>query len=164
MNPIDILILSILLISTSISFFRGGVREFLSLIVWVVAVLVAMIYTHQVTVLLAPHLSMPALRIAVSFIFLFMTTLMLGTVVNYLLGSFIKKNKLSTINRMIGALFGLARAVVVVSVVVLLASLMSKLPGHAWWKTSVMVDYFTHLLPWLREQLPPELVKYVTVD
>jgi len=164
MNPIDILILTILLISTSISLFRGGIREFLSLVAWVVAVLVAMVYTYQVTVVLAPHLNVPALRIAVSFIFLFMTTLMLATVVNYLIGSFIKKNKLSTIDRMIGALFGLARAVVVVSVVVLLVSLMSKLPGHAWWQTSVMVDYFTHLAPWLREQLPPELVKYVTLN
>jgi len=164
MNPIDISILAILLISAGISLFRGGTREILSLVAWVIAVAVAMIYTHQVTVLLTSHLSVPALRIAVSFIVLFMTTLILGTIVNYLVVGFIKKTKLSAIDRTIGVFFGLARGVVIISIVVLLASLMSKLPEHVWWKTSRMIDYFTRLAPWLREQLPPELVKYVTLN
>ena len=59
-------------------------------------------------------------------------------------------------DRMIGMIFGIARGVVLVSVLVLLAG-MTTMPQDPWWQQSVLIDVFHKLALWLRYTVAPEL-------
>ena len=63
---------------------------------------------------------------------------------------------MSGTDRFIGMIFGAARGVLVVAILVLLAGL-TPLPQEGWWLQSSLVGYFEELAFWMRELLPPEL-------
>jgi len=56
-------------------------------------------------------------------------------------------------------IFGAARGVLLVAVLVLLAGL-TPLPREGWWLASDLVGYFQELAYWLRDLLPPEFADY----
>jgi len=51
--------------------------------------------------------------------------------------------------------FGAARGILLVAVLVLLAGL-TPLPNESWWLKSTLVGYFQELSFWLLDLLPPE--------
>ncbi len=161
MNPIDIAIIGILLFSAVISFLRGFVREVLSLIAWIVAVAIAVHYSPKFAALLLPYIDIVKIRVAVSFGILLVLTLVAAMIVNFALRQVVRITGFGGADRIIGILFGLIRGMVVVCVLVLAAHLLTPLPAHTWWQSSVMVEHFSQLTFWLRDQLPPEVTKFM---
>ena len=92
----------------------------------------------------------------VSFTILFVMTLIITALLNRLAGQLVTRTGLSGTDRMIGMIFGIARGVVVVSVLVLLAGLTT-MPQDPWWHESVLIDVFHKLALWLRYTVAPEL-------
>ena len=88
LSTVDWVIVAVLGISTLISLRRGFVKEALSLVTWIAAVLIARVFAGQFTVVLAPYIEMDSLRFGASFVVLFIATLMVGGMVNYLVGEF----------------------------------------------------------------------------
>ena len=156
MNTVDVIILGILLISTSISFLRGFMREILSLIAWIAAVWVAVVFTPQLSQLLVEQIPNESIRVLVAFIGLFIATLIVGALVNFFIGQLVKKTGFSGTDRMIGLIFGLARGGVIVAVLVLIAGL-TQIPNEAWWKGSMLVQHFQPLAAWLGSNLPSDI-------
>jgi membrane protein required for colicin V production len=66
---------------------------------------------------------------------------------------------MSGTDRFIGMIFGAARGVLLVAVLVLLAGLTA-LPQESWWEESRMLPYFEELALWLRDLLPEDLAGY----
>ena len=56
-------------------------------------------------------------------------------------------------------IFGAARGVLLVAILVLLAGLTT-FPQESWWQDSRMVPYFQELAFWLRDLLPEDLAEY----
>lgn len=156
LNWVDYCILGILGVSIVISLWRGFTREALSLAGWVLAVWVALTFSGQVEGLLHSQIATPSLRLLVAFAILFLLTLLVAGLINYLAVQLIKKTGLSGTDRVIGILFGLARGCVVVTVLVLLAGLTA-LPQDPWWRQSALLHYFQDLALWARNWLPPEI-------
>jgi membrane protein required for colicin V production len=92
----------------------------------------------------------------VSFTILFVVTLVITAILNRLAGQLVTRTGLSGTDRMIGMIFGIARGVVVVSVLVLLAG-MTTMPQDPWWQESALIDVFHKLALWLRYTVAPEL-------
>lgn len=153
---VDIVIPGIIAISALFSLMRGFVREALSLAGWVAAFWVALSFAQDFADLLLMGISAPSLRVVVSFTILFVVTLVIAALLNRLAGQLVTKTGLSGTDRMIGMIFGIARGVVVVSVLVLLAG-MTTMPQDPWWQQSVLVDVFHKLALWLRYTVAPEL-------
>ena len=153
---VDFVIPGIIAISALFSLMRGFVREALSLAGWVAAFWVALTFAQDFADLLLAGISAPSLRMVVSFTILFVVTLVITALVNRLAGQLVSKTGLSGTDRMIGMIFGIARGVVVVSVLVLLAGLTT-MPQDPWWQQSVLVDVFHKLALWLRYTVAPEL-------
>ena len=152
---IDYIILGIIGISTIISLIRGFVREALSLVVWVLAFWVAWTFFRELAVELG-FFSVPSVRLGAAFAILFLTTLILGAIVNYLIGQLVDKTGLSGTDRLIGMLFGAARGGLLVAVLVLLAGL-TPLPEDPWWQESRLLGYFQELATWLKTLLPEDI-------
>lgn len=157
---IDYTIIALIAISSAIGLMRGFIREAFSLAMWVVAVWVGLKFSRSFSGFLGDFISVPSVRIAVAFALLFFLTLILGSIISYLLAELVKKTGLTGSDRFAGMIFGIARGFVVVAIAVMLAGL-TPLPEDAWWKESTLIPPFQSLAIWFREHIPSGLTDYM---
>lgn len=146
---VDYLLIGIVVVSTLISLIRGFVKEALSLLVWVAAVFVARMFADRLAPFFADSISTPSLRLGLAYVILFVATLIVGGVVNYLVGQLVKSTGLSGTDRIIGMGFGAARGLLVACVMILIAQL-TPLVDDPWWKQSVVIETLEPLTKWLK--------------
>jgi len=155
---LDIAIVAVILLSAIISLARGFVREAFSLAIWVLAFWVSWSFFRDLEVPLRDWIGSPTARLGIAFALLMIATLIVGGLVNYLIIQLVERTGMSGTDRLIGSVFGVARGILLVAVLVLLAGL-TPLPREGWWLESSMVGYFEELAFWLRDLLPPELAE-----
>lgn len=160
---VDYAILGIIGLSAAISLVRGFVREALSLAAWIVALWVAFGFFKNFAEFLAPYISVPSVRLVAAFSILLVLTLLLGALANYLAAQLIQKTGLSGTDRIIGILFGAARGVAIVVLLVLAAG-VTPLPKDFWWKQSLLIGHFQEGAMWLRTYLPPDIAGYFAYE
>jgi len=153
------LIVGIILLSALISLVRGFVREAFSLAVWILAFWVSWSFFRDLEVPLQAWIGSPTVRLGIAFAALMIATLTVGGLVNYLIIQLVERTGMSGTDRLIGMIFGAARGVLLVAILVLLAGLTS-LPKEDWWLESNLVGYFQELSFWLRDLLPPEFADH----
>ncbi len=163
MTGADIVILVIIGISALLSLVRGFIKEALSLVTWIAAFWVSLAFTDRAADLLANWVSLPSARAALAFAGLFVAVLLLGGLVNYLIGQLVRKTGLGGTDRMLGMVFGVLRGVMVVAVLVLLAGLTA-VPQDPWWQGSSLLPHFERIALWLRDFLPPDVAADVHFD
>lgn len=156
---VDYAILVILFVSALISVFRGFLREAISLAGWVLAFWLALTFSSDVGVVLERHISLPSVREGVAFFVIFAGTLVVTGVVMYLVRLIVDKTDISGTDRALGIVFGLARGVVIVAVLVMLAGLTA-VPKDPWWRESVLLPHFQRLAVELTSLLPPEAASH----
>jgi len=156
---IDFVILGIVALSAVISLFRGFVKEAISLATWIVAFWVSLGYASAFSQILPAALEDGTLRIGIAFAVLFIITLIVGGVINVLAGQMVKRTGLSGTDRSLGVVFGLARGLLLVAVLVLLAALTA-MPQEPWWQDSLLLGHFERLAIWLRDFLPEDLANH----
>jgi membrane protein required for colicin V production len=156
---LDIVILGIIVLSALISLARGFVREAFSLAVWVLAFWVSWSFFRDLALPLETWISSPTASLGIAFAALMIVTLIIGGLINYLIIQLVELTGMSGTDRLIGMVFGAARGVLLVAVLVLLAGL-TPLPNEGWWLESTLVGYFQELSYWLRDLLPPEFADH----
>lgn len=132
---IDYAILTIICISALLGLMRGLIQEAFSLISWIAALWVGLHYYPALAMqlqLLIPH---PSIRVVAAFAALFLTTVILGKVVGYLIGSLIDRSLLRGFNRLGGLLFGGARGLLLILILILMADVL-ELSHLTWWRQS----------------------------
>jgi membrane protein required for colicin V production len=153
----DYIIIVIISISTVISLLRGFVRESLALAGWILAVWVSFVYMHPMAIVIQPYLNLPPSILAlVAFVLLFIMTLIIGALVTNIVGQLVDKTGLSGTDRAIGMLFGIARGIIIVGIIVLLAG-FTLVPQDPWWQESALISHFQQLAVLMMELLPPEI-------
>lgn len=157
---VDYLLLAIIAVSALLSLWRGFVKEALSLASWIAALWLAMLYFHDFGNWLARWIETPSLRDAVAFGVLFVVTVLIGGMIGYLAGQLVAKTGLSATDRALGMVFGIARGVVIVAVMVMLAGL-TKLPEDPWWRESLLLVHFQDMAIWLRSFLPADIAENI---
>ncbi len=153
---VDYAILAILAVSAVISIFRGFVREALSLSGWVVAFWVALTFSGDLAAMLEGQIGVASVRQAVAFFALFMVVLLATGIAIWLAGMVVDKTGLTGTDRMLGVLFGIARGIVVVGLLVLVAGL-TPLPQDRWWQESTFLPHFETVAVEIRALLPPDI-------
>ena len=151
MNWADWVIVSILGVSCLISLKRGFVKEALSLLNWVLAFFVALFFRDELSSLLSGYISTPSLRDMLAFASLFAATLIVGAMVNNLIGELVRMTGLSGTDRTIGMVFGLLRGFVIIMVVILLVPAFVPIDQDGWWKDSLFIPELLKLEGWCRQ-------------
>lgn len=148
LNWADWIIVSVVLISSLIGLKRGLVREALSLINLGVALFVALTHRAEAAAWLADYISYEPLRHAAAFIALFLSVLLLGACVNFLVGFVIKASGLSPIDRLLGIGFGLARGCLVVFSILVAISRFQIADHSEWWVSSAFIPNIMVIEQW----------------
>ena len=157
MSWLDLVILGVIALSALISLIRGFVKESISLVTWIVAGVLAFRYFSPMASLLEPCVESPTVRNVAGFGILFVVTLIIGAVVNFIMSQLVSKTGLSGTDKALGVVFGAARGVLIVTMIVLLASL-TPMPEASWWQDSVTVDFFQQIAEWLKGIIPADTV------
>lgn len=159
-NWIDYTIVAIIAFSVLISVMRGFVREVVSLVIWVVAIVVSFIFYQYIAGLLVNIIHNDSVRLVISFVGLFLVTLIVGMLINYLIGQLVSNTGLSGTDRVLGIIFGIVRGVIVVVILLMIAGLTPLSKEEAWQK-SVLIPHVVPLEQWLKNILPDSVQSHL---
>ena len=162
MSWLDLVIIGIILISALISLVRGFVKESISLASWILAGFIAFRYFSALAELLLPYIESPTLRTGTAFAILFVCTLIIGAIINFMASQMVSKTGLSGTDRALGVVFGGARGVLIVTMLVLLAGL-TPMPAESWWQESASMEYFVTIASWLKDILPQDIASRFSI-
>lgn len=155
-NWIDYTIIAIIALSVLISVMRGFVREIISLVIWIAAIIVSFIFYRYIAGLLVNVIHSDSVRLVISFVGLFLVTLMLGMLINYLIGQLVSNTGLSGTDRILGVIFGVARGIIVVVLLMMLTDLTPFSKEEAWHE-SVLIPHFAPIENWMKSLLPDSI-------
>lgn len=160
MTIFDYVVLAAMALSVLLGAWRGVVNELLALVAWVAAFLVARIEAPQATHWLAGQIAEPGLRLAAAFIIIFVGVLILFAIARMLLSRLLSAVGLGTLDRLLGAVFGVLRGLVVVLAGVMLAG-MTSMPRERWWQTAVLAPPLETAALAAKPWLPADVAKRI---
>ena len=155
MSWIDLAIIAVIALSALISLVRGFVKESISLLTWIVAGIIAFRYFVPMAEILEPYVAAPTIRSIVAFAILFVVTLIVGAIVNFIVSQLVSRTGLSGTDKALGVVFGAARGVLIVTIVVLLFGL-TPAPESEAWQDAASIGFFEQLAEWLSAIIPDD--------
>jgi membrane protein required for colicin V production len=163
MTAFDYAVLAILGLSIVLSVWRGAVRELFSLAAWVIAFLAAQAYAPAAAAYLPAALQSGSLRILAGFVVVFVAVLMLTALVALLVSKLVRAVGLGPVDRLLGAVFGVLRGMLIVLILVLLCGLTAA-PRHPVWREAMLSAPLEAAALAVKSFLPDELSKRVSYD
>ncbi len=160
MEYADYAVLGLIVISILVGAIRGFIKEALSLAVWAAAFLVAFQYSGALAVQLENHIELPSVRTSLAFAGLFLGVLLVGGLLTFLIGKLVEKTGLSGTDRLLGAVFGGARGVVLILFMMLVAGL-TPVPQDSWWQQSRTIQSLMPLAEWSAQFLPDYIQEHL---
>ena len=159
MSAFDLIVIGIVGLSTVFAFWRGLIRVVMSLVALIAAVLAAIQFSPAVATVL-PALGDPVTGYLAAFALIFIGVALVGALLGWVLSRAIRAIGLGFVDRLLGAVFGVARGVLIVVIAVLLAGLTT-LPRQEWWQNALLAPPLViaalSLRPWLPRALAQRL-------
>jgi len=160
MTPFDYAILAVIGLSVIFAFWRGLIREVVSLLAWLAALWVAARFAVEFAQWMPAAISSPSARYLTAFLLLFIGTVIVLELIALVIARLLRAIGLGFIDRLLGAIFGLARGALIAWVVVLLGGFTSY-PQRDWWRDSVLAPPLQTAVLAARQLLPLELGKRI---
>jgi membrane protein required for colicin V production len=165
MNPLDIGVIAIIVLSAIFAFARGFVREALSIVAWVGAAAITVYGFNPVLLLVSPLVNNVLLAQLIAGFGLFVVSLIVLTIATGYLARLVRASALSPIDRTLGFIFGLARGVLIVCLAYLLLDFVQPSERPAWIRDAKSAPYLHQGADMLRQFLPEQLkIKNAAID
>lgn len=148
---VDIVIVAIVAISGLISLVRGFVKEAMSLVIWVSAFAVAMTFSDIAAAALVNLIELSSMRQLVAWGGLFIGTLLLGAMANFMFAKVIDSTGLAGTDRTLGFVFGIFRGLLIVLAIVIILPKAVPVEQDLWWKQSTLIPIFEGFESWGRQ-------------
>ncbi len=161
MTLLDYAAFAIVGLSVLLGVIRGFVREVIALGSWVVAFVVSSAYGGTVAPMLAQQIPDEKWRVLAAVVVLFVVALLVMNILAMLASKLIKSAGLGMEDRALGSVFGLARGVAVVVVLVLGAGL-TVLPRQPVWKDAMLAAPLETLAVFVKQWLPQDWAKNIS--
>lgn len=173
LNWVDNIILLIFVVSIFVGLFRGFIREVLAVITWVAAFFISSMFATRLAAYFASSPKFQAtitsaasdsgmsaansvslVSVSISFIAIFVTVLIIGSIINYFISYAVDSHGISLTNRLLGAVFGFVRGFLIVLFLIFVIQL-SPIQDQAQWAQSRFVAYYQPSVKWLEEMIKP---------
>ncbi|MDX1400723.1 MAG: CvpA family protein [Kiloniellales bacterium] len=116
-NPVDIVVGIIFLLSTLIAFLRGFVHETLSIISWIGATFATLYGFPHLQPIARDYIPVELLADVAAGVTIFVVTLVILSIVSRILSGFVQESSLGALDRSLGLIFGLLRGFVIASLI-----------------------------------------------
>jgi membrane protein required for colicin V production len=153
---VDAVVLAALVLSLGLGIFRGIVREILSLSSWIISIWLAYVYGDDLAIVVVPWVESERLSGLIGYVVVFVTVLVLLSLVGALLLKLFRIAGLSGTSRLLGGLFGFLRGLVIVTVLLFSAE-WTPATSQAWFRDSQIVPYFDVPLTWFKSRVVDQL-------
>ncbi len=147
MSWFDLAIIGIIAFSALISLIRGFTKEAISLVTWFTAFFIASNFYPELSLYLT-QLDDPLIRNAVSVVILFISVLLLGALINYIVNRLVAVTGLSGTDRVLGVVFGAIRGVLIVSAILFFTDMFTNFNQAPWWKEATLITHFDLIIEW----------------
>lgn len=143
LNMFDTAVILIMVLSCLIAFFRGFVREILSLGAWVGAGVVTLYYFPAVAEYVKPHVKSPVVAAGVGTLGIYITALLIFSTINWLILKLMKSGSdVGMLDNFLGLLFGMFRGAFIISLgFFILSIVVPKKEYPEWLKQSITRPY-----------------------
>jgi len=148
LNFVDIAILAVIALSSLFGIARGLVKEVLSLLVWIAAIVIAYQYSDSLSPMLGSVTSNATAQYALAFAIIVIAVLIGGSIVNAFMSRLVNFAGLQASDRILGAAFGMVRGVVICAIVVYFAA--SVYSQEPWWQESLTLPYIEGVIDWVQ--------------
>lgn len=160
MNWTDYIIIGILGLSVMVGLWRGLVSEVLALVIWIAAFWVAWWLGPAVAARFEHVIELPSARIIVAYALCFVAVLIVGALLRFVISRLIEGTGLSGTDRLLGMLFGVARGVLLVTLLVFLLG-FTAFTRDPWWQQSVLLPHFQQAAAWIGQRVPADVGRYL---
>ncbi|MEY3182291.1 MAG: hypothetical protein RLZ35_276 [Pseudomonadota bacterium] len=157
LNALDLGILGLVGISSIFGVMRGFVKESMSLVTWIAAVLIATVYATTLANYLTV-ISLVSLRYLIAFLLLVLVTLVIGGLISHCISRVINATGFSVTDRIVGTLFGALRGVLIVAIALLITENAIFAQQNVLFKKSVLIPTFQPVANWIKKSLPEDLL------
>jgi membrane protein required for colicin V production len=140
MTPVDYVILFLALVSAAVGVWRGFTTEALSLATLLAAIGLAWTFAGQLEPALGDWTSAVEVRLWTARVIIFVSVLVIGSLVSWLARKLVRHSGLSSLDRTLGAAFGLMRAAVLVGLAVIVLQ-FAELDREPWWQEARLRPY-----------------------
>ncbi len=153
MTPFDYAVLAVVIVSVLVSLFRGAVREVMSIVSWIAAFTIALHYAPLLAKMLPLATTHTWLRLFIAFVAIMIVSLLLFALLTLAISRLLRGAGLAPWDRALGVLFGLARALIILIALVLIAEL-TPLPREAAWRNAMFRPPLEAMAKNVRDILP----------
>ena len=160
MDGADHIFAIILLLSGVVGYFRGFIRESIALLSWLVGLWVAWHFAYLVNPWLGGALAEPGVREWMGRAIVLLIVLLAGSLIGSVVAHFARRAVgLAAMDRLLGAVFGLVRGVVIVGLLVL-AGQAAELDNEPWWAETKSMPAAEAVARWLQRYAQPAAIEY----
>jgi membrane protein required for colicin V production len=153
MPIIDIIIAVALVISIVMGLIRGFVKESISIATLVIAIWAALYFGPAVGETSQGWLSSQELQDWFGRILVFALILLIGGVLGWGISKLVRLSVLGGIDRVLGALFGVLRGIILVALMVV-GGQFSGFDDDDWWQQSRLLPHFEVVADWIKIMAP----------
>lgn len=160
MTVFDYTFLVVLAVSTAVGLWRGLVGEAIALLALVLAVVATVQYADNAAVLFSGLIEDPTWRMVAGGAFVFVSILVLAAVARALLRKLMTLAGLGSADRFFGALFGIARGLLVALVAVAIGGMVG-MTEESWWEQAKFSPHLERAVvsakPWMPEAIAEKI-------
>lgn len=160
MTLFDYGVIAVISISLLMGAWRGVVGEIIAIVAWVVAFLVAQNFSFLAENLFFGHITDPEVRSLLAWIVVFIIVLILMALVRMAASSTVHNLGLGVSDRFLGLIFGFARGLFLIVILVAMGG-MTSLPKQPWWFKAQLAPPLETLVLASKDKLPDEIAKRI---
>ena len=153
MPIIDIFIVAAILVSIVVGIFRGFVKEAISIAALLIAIWAALYFGPEAGDISENWFKSEELQMWFGRVLVFLVILSLGGLVGWGISKLVRLSVLSGMDRMLGAVFGIARGILLAAVAII-GGQFAGFDNDAWWLESNLIPQIEVVADWIKIMAP----------